>query len=97
MMKQEINIVWLKRDLRLEDNEALFKACEARKRFLLCYIFEPSLQQDPHYSQRHFDFIKQSLEDMNTRLSAYDSKVLVIEEEVIRAFKKFQDVYSTLR
>jgi len=93
-MKQELNIVWLKRDLRLEDNEALHQAIQANKRFLICYFFEPTILQDPHYSQRHFDFIKQSLQDINNQLIPYQSKVLVIENELIPAFKKLQDFFQ---
>ena len=59
-----MNIVWFKRDLRLHDNEALYRALEAPGKVLLLYILEPSLQNDPHYSQRHFDFIKQSLAEL---------------------------------
>ncbi|MFT7252281.1 MAG: deoxyribodipyrimidine photo-lyase, partial [Flavobacterium sp.] len=45
-----MNIVWLKRDLRLTDNEALFNALSSGRKVLLLYIFEPSLQKDIHYS-----------------------------------------------
>ncbi|WP_321538813.1 deoxyribodipyrimidine photo-lyase [Flavobacterium piscinae] len=33
-----MNIVWFKRDLRLFDNEALFRALESNKPTLLLYI-----------------------------------------------------------
>ena len=92
-MKQEIDIVWLKRDLRLQDNEALSNACKSGNRFLICYFFEPSIAQDPHYSQRHFNFIKQSLQDINEQLISFNSKVLIVHSEVLQAFKKIQDSY----
>ena len=33
--RETINIVWLKRDLRLHDNEAIANAINAKKRFLI--------------------------------------------------------------
>ncbi len=92
--KETINIVWLKRDLRLVDNESIFNAIQQEKRCLLIYVFEPLLLNDPHYSERHFNFIKQSLVDLNHRLARFQSKVLVIESELISAFKKLLSYYT---
>mgnify|MGYP002866071495 CR=1 FL=1 len=66
--KEHINIVWLKRDLRLQDNEAISNALKTSKRTILLYVFEHSLLNDNHYSVRHFNFIKESLRDINSTL-----------------------------
>lgn len=87
-----MTIVWFKRDLRLEDHEALFHALQNNEPTLLLYIFEPSLQHDIHYSQRHFDFIKQSLAEMQTSLKAYGTEILIIESEVISALEKIHQL-----
>jgi deoxyribodipyrimidine photo-lyase len=87
-----MNIVWFKRDLRLFDNEALFRALESNEQSLLLYIFEPSLLKDHHYSQRPFDFIKQSLEELQNQLQPYQTQILVIESEVVEAFKKINQI-----
>ena len=62
--KSTISLVWLKRDLRLEDNEAIFNALSSEKQVLFLYVFEELLMNDPHYSQRHWNFIKESLSDL---------------------------------
>jgi deoxyribodipyrimidine photo-lyase len=87
-----MNVVWFKRDLRLSDNEALFRAFETGEKTLLLYIFEPSLLNDYHYSQRHFDFIKQSLEEIQNKLKNYETQILIIESEVIEAFEKINQL-----
>jgi deoxyribodipyrimidine photo-lyase len=92
--KEPISVVWLKRDLRLEDNEAIQNALASGNRVLLLYVFEPMLLDDPHYSQRHWDFIKQSLEDINIRLSQFNTKVLTIQTDIITAFNKLQSQYK---
>lgn len=87
-----MNIVWFKRDLRLFDNEALFRALESEEQTLLLYISEPSLLNDHHYSQRHFDFIKQSLEELQNQLKPFQTQILVIESEVVEVFEKINQI-----
>ena len=86
--KEEIHIIWLKRDLRLLDNEAIYNALEANKRVLFLYVFEKSLIEDPHYDKRHWSFIKESLKDMNEDLKKFNTKILTVTSEVITAFNQ---------
>lgn len=83
-----MKIVWFKRDLRLQDHEALFRAIETKEKVLLLYIFEPSLMKDVHYSQRHFDFVKQSLADLQQSLLRYHTQILVVQGEATAVFEK---------
>ncbi|XCF04926.1 deoxyribodipyrimidine photo-lyase [Tamlana crocina] len=92
--KPEIHLVWLKRDLRLQDNEAICNALNSGGNLLLLYCFEPLLLNDPHYSQRHWDFIKQSLTDLNHSLKPYHSKVLVVQSDIIAAINQILSAYK---
>jgi deoxyribodipyrimidine photo-lyase len=92
--KEEIHIVWFKRDLRLQDNEAIKNALASNKRVLFLYVFEDSLVEDPHYDIRHWNFIKQSLADLNTDLKKYNSKVLCVQTEVVSAFNQLFNRYN---
>lgn len=83
-----MKIVWFKRDLRLLDNEALHSALSLPGKTLLLYILEPSLQKDYHYSQRHFDFIKQSLKEIQNKLVEFHTQILVVENEAVQTFQK---------
>ncbi|MFN8275384.1 MAG: deoxyribodipyrimidine photo-lyase [Flavobacteriaceae bacterium] len=89
-----MKVVWFKRDLRLQDHEALFRAIETKEKVLLLYIFEPSLMKDVHYSQRHFDFIKQSLAELQKALLPYHTQILVVQDEVINVFQKLTEISS---
>lgn len=77
------SIVWLKRDVRVYDHEPLYKALQTSSKVLLLYVFEPFLLKDPHYSKRHFDFVKQSLQDINEELNPFNSKVLIVENDIL--------------
>lgn len=92
--KKQINIVWFKRDLRLQDNEAIHNALSAEQPTLLLYVFEKSLQKDPHYNARHWNFIKQSIVVLNQQLQSFNTKVLAVDGEVIGAINSILEVYT---
>lgn len=92
--KKHINVVWLKRDLRLQDNEAIFNATKKATPTLLLYVFEKSLENDPHYNQRHWNFIKQSLVDINKQLKKLNTHVLAVSSEVAHVFNTLQEIYK---
>ena len=92
--REEINIVWLKRDLRLEDNEAIFNAVHSNKKIVLLYVFENALINDPHYDERHWNFIKESIVDLNEKLANYNTKILSVTTEVINAVNQIQNNYK---
>ena len=88
--KKHINIVWLKRDLRLLDHEALHTALATQQQCLLLYVFENIILEDDHYSDRHFDFIKQSLVALNLQLKQYNTQVLCVQGEVMDVFSQLE-------
>ena len=92
--KQNIVVVWFKRDLRLHDNEAIHNAINTGKRILLLYLFEPILENDPHYSERHWNFIKESIVDLNLELQKFNSKVLTVRSDLFSAFNLLQDKFK---
>jgi deoxyribodipyrimidine photo-lyase len=92
--RNHINIVWFKRDLRLQDNEAIFNAMQSKTPTLLLYVFENSLQKDGHYSERHWNFIKQSIQDINQQLLPFNTKILSVSGEVISIINSIQEVYK---
>lgn len=72
--KENINVMWFKRDLRLRDNEALKASIESTRenagtKLLLIYVFEPSVLSDPNYSERHWRFVTECLASLNIQLS----------------------------
>ncbi|BAO76923.1 cryptochrome/deoxyribodipyrimidine photo-lyase family protein [Winogradskyella sp. PG-2] len=91
--REHINIVWLKRDLRLLDNEAISNALKSGKPTLIIYVFEFILLNDEHYSKRHFNFIKESISDLNKQLESYNTKVLAIDCDIQSAFNILQEFY----
>ncbi|MGB2555197.1 MAG: deoxyribodipyrimidine photo-lyase, partial [Flavobacteriaceae bacterium] len=86
--KFEISVFWFRRDLRLEDNIALHRALTSGRKVLLCYLFEPMLQSDLHYSQRHWNFVLKSLNYINEQLQAQNTRVIIAREDIFSFLEK---------
>ncbi len=79
---QPCNLVWLKRDLRLEDHAALAAAAGSELPVLIVYFFEPSLLRHPDSSDRHAQFIFQSLQGMRRTLAQRGIPLYIFHCEV---------------
>ena len=90
IMRQAVDIVWFKRDLRLRDHAPLCLVMHHPRPVLLLYIFEPELINDPHYSERHWRFVSQSLLDLQDQLCEFQTQVLVVQGPVESVFDALQ-------
>ncbi len=92
-MKKPINIFWFKRDLRLLDNEPLNNAVSQKEKLLLIYCFEPCLKKNKHYSTKHWNFIKESINDLNIYLKSIGTHIHTYNEEFINVLKEIQSKF----
>lgn len=95
MQKREnINVVWFKRDLRLRDHQPLRRAAESGIPTLLLYLFEPSLVDDPHYGDRHWRFVWESLKEMKGELKNHGYDILIAYDEAETIYQKIHSRYD---
>ena len=92
--KQEINIVWLKRDIRSQDHLPLYLAEQSSLPYLIVFLFEPSIIQYPDTSIRHLQFQYQSILQLNKKLKVYKKEVLTFYTEALTAFCYINNHYS---
>lgn len=93
-MKQEINIVWFKRDLRLQDHGPLKYASNDAIPVLLIYIFEPSVMVYDDSDIRHWRFVYESLKDMQLTLDKFGLQLCITNDEVIPVFEKIKENFT---
>ncbi|RUM54797.1 MAG: deoxyribodipyrimidine photolyase [Marinomonas sp.] len=79
-------VVWFKRDLRLSDHAPLKQACASGQPVLLLYVFEPEQLDDPHYDERHWRFVWQSLQDLQQQLAPYQGQIHIRQQSILEAF-----------
>ncbi len=92
--KTDINIVWFKRDLRLTDHEALFEAQQQELPLLLVYCFEPSVMAYHDSDVRHWRFVHESLQDIQTRLNNTKGTLYIFHNEALVVFKALSEKYA---
>ncbi|MDR6786285.1 deoxyribodipyrimidine photo-lyase [Pedobacter africanus] len=75
-MKTEISICWLRRDLRIDDNAALYHALKSNYPVLLLFIFDANILKKLNDRQdARVSFIHQTLEELNEKLKDYNSAI----------------------
>ena len=94
--KQHINIVWLKRDLRLQDHLPFHLAEQEPLPYLILFAFEPSVMDYPDTSLRHLQFQYQSIVQLNKKLSAFQKEVIIFQAEVVSIFEEISKHYKLI-
>ena len=94
MSKPIINIYWFKRDLRIFDNVPFQLSCDEEHPTLLVFLFEPELVNNLHYSERHWNFVQESILDINKNLKKYQTKIHCFYLNAIQFFKKISNRYT---
>ncbi len=92
--KEEINIVWFKRDLRFTDHAPLYYAQQEKLPLLFIYCFEPSVMAGEDSDVRHWRFVYQSLQDMQIKLGSVNGSIFIFYNEVLNIFEELAKKYS---
>ena len=68
-MTHAAQIVWFKRDLRINDHAPLLAASQEGTPIIPLYIIEPEYWRQPFASRRHWHYVRGSLVDLNEALT----------------------------
>ncbi|RRJ89140.1 cryptochrome/photolyase family protein [Flavobacterium macacae] len=82
-----MNIFWFRRDLRLEDNTALFEALSDGKT-LPVFIFDPNILAELPKNDARVSFIFELLENIQNQLSKENKSLAVFYDEPEKVFQK---------
>ena len=92
--KPVVNIFWMRRDLRLEDNTALYHALKTRENVLPLFIFNPDilerLEVRPDF---RVNFIYKTLLGIKESLEKIGSSIYIAHGRPQDVFKKMAEEY----
>lgn len=94
MSKEEIVVVWFKRDLRFTDHEPLYWAQKQPLPVLLLYCYEPSVMNCEDSDVRHWRFVYESIQDMQSKLDELDAQLYVFHQEAQIVFEQLNSRYK---
>ena len=81
-----MNIFWFRRDLRLNDNRALFESLKNNTTIPI-FIFDKKILDNLPKNDKRVNFIHQTILEINLELKKFNSSILTIYDEPINAFK----------
>ncbi len=89
-MRQPVNVVWFKRDLRVADHRPL--AAAARNGPVLpLYIAEPALWAEPDASARQWNFASESLAELQAALAAIGQPLCVMVGDAVSVLRHLHE------
>ena len=89
----EINICWFKKDLRVEDNEALYESSKDYD-VLPIYILEKEKWKQLSHSYRQWQFCKESLIDLKEDLTLRGQTLIIRIGDVIDIFEEIKNSFK---
>lgn len=93
-MKPKISIIWLRRDLRLTDNMALYNALERHENVLALFIFDNEVTDDLLPNDHRITFIYNTISEINTALAEYASSLLCLKGNTLDIWGKLCETYT---
>lgn len=83
-----MNVFWMHRDCRLQDNPALVAAASAPVPLCILYIYDNAHLSSETFHQSHLRFINHGLQCLHTRLQKQRGQVTFREGHALQVFKQ---------
>jgi deoxyribodipyrimidine photo-lyase len=94
MTKQKVTFFWFRRDLRLEDNTALFHALQSDSPVISLFIFDEEILENLPKSDPRVSFIYDSLQNINNQLLEINSSVLIKKGKPLDIWKSLSTEFD---
>jgi deoxyribodipyrimidine photo-lyase len=92
--KNEVSVCWLRRDLRLNDNCALYHALKSGYPVLAIFIFDKNILDQLPKKDARVTFIYQTLKSIQSELQKLGSSLLVLYDTPEKAWPKILQDYK---
>lgn len=91
---EKIQIVWLKRDLRIEDHAPLAAASRTGIPTAVLYIWESEWMEAPDFDLMHAKFIRESLNELRRNLKNLGVELIECVGEAVQIFQCWTSKFS---
>lgn len=92
--KESVSVFWFRRDLRLQDNTALYHALNSGNPVLPIFIFDQNILADLEKDDARVGFIHDRLCAINNKLRKHGSSVLCLHSTPVDAWRTLQGQYK---
>ena len=91
-----MDVVWYKRDLRIQDHAPLAEAA-ANGPVIPLYILEPELWQQPDMARRHYEFLGECLNELDHDLTALGQSLVLRVGDAVDILSKLCAAHGVTR
>tara|TARA_B100000809_G_scaffold130660_1_gene128492 strand:+ start:25466 stop:26758 length:1293 start_codon:yes stop_codon:yes gene_type:complete len=92
--KEKISIFWFRRDLRIFDNHALYKALSGSTPVLPIFIFDNEITENLPKDDARLTFIHEALASINSSLNKHSSSLYCLQGKPIEVWKQLTDEFD---
>ncbi len=93
-MKQKVNFFWFRRDLRLDDNTALFHALQSDFPVIPVFIFDDAILERLPQNDARVSFIYDSLQKINEELAKVQASILIKKGKTAEVWKSLVEEFD---
>lgn len=90
----KVSIFWFRRDLRLEDNTALYSALKESKSILPIFIFDESILDELEQDDPRVNFIYNRLLKINQKLKKHNTSIKILKGKIEDIWKSLTQEYD---
>lgn len=83
-----VNVWWIRRDLRLHDNQALSAALEGSRQVLPLFILDPTLLSSPNVGAKRTAFLFASLRQLDEELKQKRSRLMILRGDPLLVLQR---------
>ena len=94
MTKQQVSFFWFRRDLRLDDNVALYHALQSDHPVIPLFIFDTDILENLPKNDARVGFIHETLQKINARLHGFGSSLLIKKGTTAEVWKSLLEEFS---
>ncbi|WP_348945814.1 deoxyribodipyrimidine photo-lyase [Chitinibacter sp. FCG-7] len=87
-------IVWLRRDLRISDNAALYTALKNADQVVLAFVFDTTILAGLPKQDRRVEFIWEALKDIKTALRQYNTDIVIRHGDPLTEIPALAEQYA---
>jgi deoxyribodipyrimidine photo-lyase len=93
-----LQILWLKKDLRLSDHAPLLRAAECARQsghsVLALWVYEPSMWAQPDMGARHLQFANDCLSELEAQIAQQGGRLLRMRGEMVQVLAQLQQAFG---
>ncbi|MFN8845292.1 MAG: deoxyribodipyrimidine photo-lyase/cryptochrome family protein [Bdellovibrionales bacterium] len=92
--KSSCAIVWLKKDLRVQDHRPFYEATQTFNRVVALYIYESAWFNSYEFHPSHLQFLNESLTELENKLAQLNIQLVIRSGEAVEVFKDLKKEFD---